>query len=62
MTRWEYEVVTRPDLESFRAWLNRLGADGWEAVSANCLATAGTEGPPADVSYAWIALLKRPRE
>jgi hypothetical protein len=63
MTRWEYEVLKlepggllgdKMDDDEMKELLNRLGADGWELVSA--FDTNYGEGATREV----IMLLKRP--
>lgn len=51
--KWEYMIVSPEDAEFTKA-MDRLGADGWELVSAR-RATSGSGG---DASYEMI--LKRP--
>jgi hypothetical protein len=68
--KWEYEVIRADDLEGFEFWLKKLGAEGWEAVSANYVMSAqeksslgaelGEYTHPA--SPMWIAVMKRPIE
>ena len=31
--KWEYHVIAKPDLGDFIDLLNRLGEEGWEAIS-----------------------------
>jgi len=65
--KWEYEVIRADDLEGFEFWLKKLGAEGWEAVSANYVMSApetsslgaelGDYTHPA--APMWIAVMKR---
>jgi hypothetical protein len=66
VTRWEYEILTLSDLETFRRSLNSFGREGWEVVSANYGIDPGTKVSPAlealgsGVHHIWIAVIKRP--
>ncbi len=64
--KWEYQVIAKTDLEGFMEALNRLGTEGWEAISGT-----HTIGPSSRVPVGggatverpgpsqWIAVLKR---
>lgn len=65
--KWEYQVITKTDLGDFIAWLNRLGDEGWEAISGTY-----TLGEPISVEISsrigsvpapgkpqWVAVMKR---
>jgi hypothetical protein len=65
--KWEYQVVAATDLGDFVSRLNRLGEDGWEAISGTYtlgepetrmmgVGTAEFPGSPQ-----WVAVMKRPK-
>lgn len=65
---WEYQIVRVETAEAFQLALNKLGAEGWEAVSG---AYALSESRKVTLGHGmapsmapgiptWIALMKRP--
>lgn len=58
---WEYTVIRMDTLKLFEMHLARLGAEGWEAVSANYVlhAEENLESGKVPPRHVWIALMKR---
>jgi hypothetical protein len=65
--KWEYQIVRADVIETFQSALNKLGGEGWEAISGayavgeskkvslgQGMAPSMTVGAPT-----WVALLKR---
>ena len=64
---WEYQIVTADKANDFLAALNKLGGEGWEALSATYtigesrMITLGQGMAPSKAAGApmWVALVKR---
>jgi hypothetical protein len=64
---WEYQIARAPTVESFQDLLNKLGADGWEAISGayaigeSKKVTLGQGMTPTMTAGAplWVAIMKR---
>jgi hypothetical protein len=65
--KWEYQVIAKQDLDEFISCLNKLGDEGWEAISGgNCVGETETVDVPGTRSTMerpghtrWVAVLKR---
>jgi hypothetical protein len=65
--KWEYQIVRADSVENFQSSLNRLGSEGWEAISGaygsgeSKNVSLGQGMPPSMRVGAstWIALMKR---
>lgn len=65
--KWEYQIVKAETCDAFRAALNALGADGWEAISGAYMLgepkrTALGHGMPLTTTPGapmWTATMKR---
>ena len=65
--KWEYQIAKAETLEMFESSLNKLGDEGWEAISGAYAAgeskkvSLGQGMPPSMTVGAptWVALLKR---
>jgi hypothetical protein len=64
---WEYQVIKEETADGFRASLNKLGSEGWEAIAGtytigeNKKVSLG-QGMPASLAIGapmWVAILKR---
>jgi hypothetical protein len=66
--KWEYQIARADTVDSFQNLLNKLGSEGWEAISGaysageskkvslgQGMAPSMTVGAPT-----WVALMKRP--
>jgi hypothetical protein len=63
MALWEYATIRQDTLDGFQVFLNHLGLEGWEAVSANYVMHTAEElgsGNVAPARPVWIAVMKRP--
>jgi hypothetical protein len=64
---WEYKIVRADNVESFETSLNKLGSEGWEAISGaytigeSKKVTLGQGMAPsmAPTAPTWAALMKR---
>ena len=64
---WEYQIVRADKGDDFLASLNKLGGEGWEAISGGYtigeskMVTLGQGMAPSKAAGApmWVALLKR---
>jgi hypothetical protein len=65
--KWEYQIARADTVENFQSALNKLGSEGWEAVSGAYAAdeskrvSLGQGMPPSMTvgALTWIALMKR---
>ncbi len=64
---WEYQIIKADIADTFQATLNKLGAEGWEAISGgytigeNKKISLG-QGMPLSTAVGapmWIAIMKR---
>ncbi len=64
---WEYQIVRADTAETFQSALNKLGAEGWEAISGgytigeNKKVSLG-QGMPLSTAIGapmWVAIMKR---
>jgi len=63
MALWEHAVIRQDTLKGFEVFLNHLGLEGWEAVSANYVMHAPEKLESGNIAPArpiWIAVMKRP--
>lgn len=66
--KWEYQILRADTVENFQSALNKLGVDGWEAISGaysigeSKKVTLGQGMAPSIAVGApmWAALMKRP--
>jgi hypothetical protein len=66
--KWEYQIARANNVESFESSLNKLGREGWEAISGVYAADESKkvslgQGMPPSMSVGaltWVALMKRP--
>jgi hypothetical protein len=64
---WEYQIVKTDSPETFQAALNKLGAEGWEAISGTYTIGESKKvvlGQGMSPSWAvgspmWVAVMKR---
>jgi hypothetical protein len=64
---WEYQLIKADNAEILQSLLNKLGMEGWEALSATLATgepkkvTLGQGMPPSMAAGAlmWVALMKR---
>ena len=54
--KWEYQLVVEQDYWEYLDKLEKAGAVGWEAVSGQYAITV-----PAENTYKWVSLMKRPK-
>jgi hypothetical protein len=65
--KWEYQLVSADTVEDFQSSLNKLGREGWEAISGAYGAGESRKvslgqgmAPSMKVgALAWVALMKR---
>ncbi len=65
--KWEYKIVRADTIESFESSLNKLGSEGWEAISGAYAADESKKvslgqgmAPSMRVgALMWVALMKR---
>ena len=68
MMKWEYQIARADTVENFQSLLNKLGSEGWEAISGASAAgeskkvSLGQGMAPSTMigSPTWVALMKRP--
>jgi hypothetical protein len=65
--KWEYQIARADNVENFESSLNKLGSEGWEAISGVYAADESKkvslgQGMPPSIKVgasAWVALMKR---
>jgi hypothetical protein len=65
--KWEYQIARADTVANFESALNKLGSEGWEAISGAYAAdeskkiSLGQGMPPSMTvgALTWIALMKR---
>jgi len=65
--KWEYQIVRADTVENFQTSLNRLGSEGWEAITGAYAAGESKKvslgqgmSPSLTVGAStWVALMKR---
>jgi len=66
--KWEYQIARADTVEDFVSSLNKLGSEGWEAISGAYAAGESKKvslgqgmAPPTKIGVStWVALMKRP--
>ncbi len=65
--KWEYQIVRADTVDDFQSALNKLGSDGWEAISgaysvgeSKKVSLGQGMAPTMSVGAStWVALMKR---